>query len=391
MIVTTAKALKAELNGITVDTCPACNGKMELIFEDCLALVDGKHITLRELAQLKCSICGHQVLSGRSKAMLLLAYEECKKYGKPGLDASPKTGSKSYPFCTGYNFLYDHRDYENIPGLGGMRGDGFLTPVFFKKEALVYFMHNPDYELNLGSETYGTLAYKDKSITAFGINTNGRVVMWLGDLDSLDDNTLRFLQSQNVPSDHTLMASEFYDAQLKCRWSEPIVEAQIVNKRIRFYELQKAKKGLDLYHLDQEVIDVIDGIKKPIMYSEDEIKAVVTSLHKILVEAVTIPALKAFYKVQTGKEPSDEWKSIRYIEFLLSQQSQKDIRLLMSGPYVLNDLRNLFSHLVSVEKQEKLKQNAVTAFGLPSFILADVYRVMLDRLMALYEELVQTT
>ncbi|EDS77523.1 hypothetical protein CBC_A0925 [Clostridium botulinum C str. Eklund] len=61
--------------------------------------------------------------------------------------------------------------------------DGFLAPVFFNKECLIYFMHHPEYALIIFSEKYEILGHKDEFEIPFGITTNKKVVFWLGDLD----------------------------------------------------------------------------------------------------------------------------------------------------------------------------------------------------------------
>lgn len=39
--------------------------------------------------------------------------------------------------------------------------EGFLTPVYFEKEALVFFLAMPEYEVEIFSESYGYFAKKD--------------------------------------------------------------------------------------------------------------------------------------------------------------------------------------------------------------------------------------
>ena len=69
---------------------------------------------------------------------------------------------------------------------------------------------------------------------------------------------------------------------------------QLSNLRNKFYDLLKIKFSLNLDHLEEEVIDVLGDLKKPITFSETEIKTVISALHKIIVEAVNIENLKDF-------------------------------------------------------------------------------------------------
>jgi hypothetical protein len=83
-------------------------------------------------------------------------------------------------------FLYDPDDYYYIPGLERTFSVGFLTPVFFDKEVLLKYDASPTCQVKFASPTYGTIDGESFSIS-FGINKNGRVVMWLGDI--VDERT----------------------------------------------------------------------------------------------------------------------------------------------------------------------------------------------------------
>jgi len=376
---------------LSIDTCLKCKGKVELVFSDYKIKIDNFSIEVKNLPQLECTSCKHKVLSTKSKQLIMYLYNEGKKQKQKGVQVTPRDLNTHYKFCERFNFVYDYRDYENIPGLGALMNDGFLTPVFFKKEALIYFMHHPDYELNLFSESYGIFSYKDEFQVPFGININDKLIVWLGDLEKLDDTTLKFLEIHNVPSDHILMHTEFYDAQLNVIWSEPIIERQIVNLRNKAYDMLKLKHGLDLHHLEEEVIKALLDIKKPITYSEIEIKPVVSAMHKILIEAVNIKAMKNYYEGKVAEEDRDKeykkWGSIKYYEYILVQYSTKPIKDLIAPLYLLNDLRVIFFHLLSLDKEAALKQNIINTLGLTNFDIREVYIRLNAKLKELLEEL----
>lgn len=389
MIITSIEKFYEDNKSMSIDICKKCGEKVELVFSDYKIQIDTFFIEVKELPQLECTCCGEKVLSSKSKKIILWLYEECRANNQKGVQVTLKNLNKRYNFCERFNFNYDYRDYENIPGLSALTGDGFLTPVFFKKEALIYFMHHPDYELNLFSESYGVFGYKNQFEVPFGINKNDKLILWLGDLDKLDDNTLRYLEIHNVPSDHILMHTEFYDAQLNVIWSKPIIERQLVNLRNKAYDLLKSKHGLDIHHLEEEVINALEDIKKPITYSESEIKPVISALHKILIEAVNKNALKTYYEsVVTEKDKNyKSWGSIKYYEFLLSQFSTKEIKDLVAPLYILNDLRIIFFHLLSLEEEEKRKQNVIQTLGLTHFDVKEVYIRLVNKLKELFDEL----
>lgn len=329
--------------------------------------------------------------------MVLYLHDELDKRNQEKVISTHRHLGIKYDFCETVEFSYDYEDYQNIPGLTALAGDGFLTPVFFNKNCLIYFMHHPEYELNLFSESYGTLRYMDDFEIPFGINSNGKVVMWLGDLDKLNQDTLDYLKIHNIESDHTLINSEFYLGQMCCIFSEPIVERQIINLRNKLYDNLKIRKELNLNHLDEEVIAVLEDIRKPITYSSLEIKPVISALHKILIESVNLENLKSFYR--STAEPVDKehgkWGSIRYYQFLLLLLSGKnevddELKKLIAPLYLLNDLRILYFHIIPTEKQESLKQNIVSTLELESFQATEqMYSRLVSRLYDLFEYLVQ--
>jgi hypothetical protein len=393
------KEFNSKNKDIIIDECHKCGKPVELTCELYKILIEERLIEIDSLPQLKCIECGEKFLSEKSKSVIIYLYEKLVQQNQVALRTTFKHLNKQYPFCEKYNFKYDYRDYENVPGLTGFTGDGFLTPVFFKKTALVYFMHHPDYELNLGSETYGDIKYKDEFHIDFGINMNGNLVMWLGDLDKLNDETLTFLKIHNIDSDHTFINSEFYRAQMRCIFSEPIKEIQIINLRIKLYILLKQKFGLELNHLDEEVIFVLEDIKKPILFSETEVRPVISSLHKILIEAVNVGNFKTFYRNTANpvERSHNDWLSIKFYEYLLNflskgQKTADEIKYLIAPLYLLNDLRIYYFHIINAEKQESVRQNIVACLELTSFDnTPELYNKMIDRLFALFEYLLDKT
>lgn len=371
-----------ENKDLTIDLCKKCNSKLELVFKQYEIEIDGKVLIIEDFPQLECQSCGERFLSGHSKKIVAEGYYELMRRGDTKVISKPRNLNKRYSFCEDINFKYDYRDYDNIPGLHALAGDGFLTPVFFNKECLIYFMHHPEYTLNIFSETYGVIGYKEEFKIPFGINTNKKVVFWLGDLDKLDTTTQNYLKINNIESDHKIINSEFYDAQLKVIWSDPIIERQIINLRNKMYDVLKDKYSLDLHHLDKEVINEIANINKPIVYSDLEVKPVISALHKILIEAANISNFKNYYEKIVDKKDKNykQWKSIKYYQFILSQYilDEDELRKIIAPLYLLNDLRIIYFHLVSIDEVEKLKKNIVNSLEINNF---EETEIMYNKLM----------
>lgn len=93
------------------------------------------------------------------------------------------------------------------------------------------------------SKTTGILAVV--SLILSWINKNDKVILFLGDLDEIDkdDRAVLWLKSYNIPSDHCIVDTELYQAQLNCVFSEPIIEKRIISLRNLFYQRVKIYMG----------------------------------------------------------------------------------------------------------------------------------------------------
>ena len=192
-------------------------------------------------------------------------------------------GDHRFEWAEDADYKYDSRDLS-IPGLGidldPTHPEGFSCPVFFDRKVLGIFYNDSDYELDFFSESYGTIAekgtcgYQYEWNIPFGINENDKVILFLGDLDEIDkdDRAVLWLKSYNIPSDHCIVDTELYQAQLNCVFSEPIIEKRIISLRNLFYQRVKNIYGIDLFHLENECESSANRIRKPLNYSESELR-----------------------------------------------------------------------------------------------------------------------
>lgn len=144
---------------------------------------------------LRCKICGATFLPEHTKQMIDGTYKMMVKHEQSMGKFTPRGYKEKFKYCDKQDFEYGHRDYYNIPGLcydEGHSVKGFLTPVYFKKEALVYFLTVPDFEVEIFLESYGYIAKKDVTGVyqydwniLFGFNSNGKLIMRLGDIASM--------------------------------------------------------------------------------------------------------------------------------------------------------------------------------------------------------------
>lgn len=389
-----------------IDVCSDCNGICELVETDITCTIEGRVLHFSPMLVLRCKKCGKEFLPEHTKQMIDGAYKTAVKEKQNMGEFRPTGYKKKFGYCTVQNYEYDHRDYYNIPGLcydDEHSIEGFLTPVYFEKEALVFFLAMPEYEVEIFSESYGYIAKKDSAglfpydwNIPFGFNTNGKLIMWLGDIDDMDDRTKSILKSFNVPSDHLLIDSEFYQAQMKCIFSEPIIEKRILINKEAFISNIKKKYSIDLSHLTEECQEHEKKVRRPVVFTETSVAEVINAYDKILVEGFNVSEMRKLYEALYASSERNakytSWQSIKLLEAILVKLSSLvdniDIASVMSPLYILHDYRILLDHLLSVDKISDTKQHIVATLGVQSFNDQEViYNEEIKRLNTLFNYL----
>lgn len=376
---------KNEYQNYRFDECSSCEGICELVESDVTCIIEGKILKFLPILILRCKKCGKEFLPEYTKQMIDSAYKIAVKEKQSMGEFHPTGYKRKFDYCTQQDYEYDYRDYYNIPGLcydEEHHVEGFLTPVYFEKEALVFFLAMPEYDVEIFSESYGYIAKKDFSglyqydwNIPFGFNTNGKLIMWLGDIDEMDDKTKGILKPFNVPSDHLMTDSDFYRAQMKCIFSEPIIEKRILINKEAFISNIKKKYSVDLSHLTDECQEHEKKIKRPVVFTETTVAEVINAYDKILIEGFNVNELRKLYEVLY--DPSERnakytsWQSIKLLEAILGKLSlsveNMDIASVMSPLYILHDYRILLDHLLSVDKIYDTKQHIITTLDVQRF------------------------
>lgn len=366
------------------DECSSCGANCELGESDVECVIEDKKMYFQQLLVLKCSGCGKTYLPEHSKSMIDGAYRMLRSNHQNIGKFSRKPGyQEKFDYCKSLGFIYDYRDYYNIPGLcydEEHSRKGFLTPVYFKKEALAYFLAIPTYVVDIFSESYGYLEKVNSQGEAewqvpFGFNSNGKWVMWLGDIDTIDEQTQAIIRAFNVESDHLLVDSEFYQAQMKCIFSNPIIERRILNNKKAFIANIEKKYGLDISHLTEECRIHEQHIGRPVVFTEQTVSEVINAYDKILIEGFSIDKMRDLYEILYSEPERDRqyrnWKSIKMIQAILVKLSQNisniDVALTMSPLYILHDYRIYFDHLLAESDREDTKQHILNTLGVQSF------------------------
>jgi hypothetical protein len=281
--------------------------------------------------------------------------------------------------------MYDSDDYKYIPGLKRPFNKGFLTPVYFNREVLLKYDSSPTYRLSFASTTYGEMRQGDGFSIPFGVNKNGKVIMWLGDIARLPETEQYYLRSENVEPDHSI-GSEFYDGQIEGKFTEHSREDALFQKRSVFLEECFKRFGIKIAHLDKEVYDLAISFNAPIVDTEKERRHIADTLNKIHLESFDNNALG---QILNGFSiDSKKLGSIKRLQRVMEQVANPDdVSSVISPFYVLYDLRVAYSHLGSQEGNEEKLQFGRERLGVSSEAgLLKIYNVLIEQLGNSYDK-----
>lgn len=372
-----------------------CGGNKEFLLEDSNVIIGDYCITVVECPILKCQKCFKYKLGNRMPKQIQYAYTDLSNSEYSSCRLTTKL--ERFQYVEYANFVYDGRDL-NIPGIGfdldPTNSKGFSCPVFFDKKVLNNFFTDNDYSLNMFSESYGDIAKRGTDgwdwewNIPFGINKNGNVILFLGDLEQIDkdDRAILWLKSYNIKSDHEILDTEFYRAQFLNEFSEPIIENRIINLRNCFFERVEREFGIALHHLEEEVEASANELRKPINYSKSEIKENIIILDGLLNEGIDCNRLRELYVRVVNPLPDNykDLKTRKLLQGIIAAVEGADFaKSMISSLFYLNDLRVCYAHLISSSEIDKMMGRIIVAYGL---VNEDEFKKLYCRLIKeLYE------
>jgi hypothetical protein len=364
--------------------CDDCGKHLDLAYTDFDENVSGVRIRISGLPVLRC-VCGKEFLPDRSRFAIITLHKEALEKDSPAAMSVRRKPNRKYNF-TPVPFEYDSDDYEYLPGLWRTHDQGFLTPVFFNKNVLLKYDSLPDYSVEFASTTYGTI-YGPSFYISFGINKNGKVVMWLGDIANLPENEQYYLRSENVPSDHSI-GSEFYDGQIECIFTKPTKENSLFGLRSQFLQAALKRFKVKLGHLDDEVLSLAGSFNGPVVDTPRETQRVADTLNKIYVESFDNKAIASV--LRTVGVDLREGGALKRLEAVLQAVAEgEDVRSIMSPFFTLYDFRIAALHLTSAESAKERVKTVTDRLNLAEGTpLTEIYTAIVDGLSDSYEKMI---
>jgi hypothetical protein len=365
--------------------CEACEGPLDLVFEHFHQTVSGIEINIDGLPMLECPTCDLRVLPDRSRFSVMRVHKMATEDGHVVFRSKRSPIKEDFGF-TDVPFDYDPDDYYYYPGLVRPWSKGFLTPVFFNRTVLTKYDADPQYLIEFASPTYGLIRFHDQFAFPFGINRHGSLIMWLGDIAKLPKAEQYYLMSENRPSDHSL-GSEFYDAQIECKFTDPTQEDLLFAARSSFLIAAFKRWGEKIAHLDAEVCDEAERLRRPVHDTIAQRRSVSDILNKIHLESLDNSKLAAI--LASRKITSSGAGSLKRLQALLASVGDAETtNALMSPFYTLYDFRVACAHLGSAERSaEKMRTVAERLKLAANADLQMLYDALLAAMTASYAAL----
>ena len=309
-------------------------------------------------------------------------------------DLKNELENKIFKNYSSIGFKYDSLDYYYIPGLVREWNIGSLTPVFFNKELLLYYNSHPEYKVKFASTSrfYILDSNENKLIQhGFGINRNGNIICWLGDLEK-ELNTIdtelhkKLFLAFNIESDHDVV-SDYYTNQIEANFTSSDNESGIFYYRNEFDNLILKKHGFEITQID--INRLIEEYRYPIINEQNQIDNSYIKLNALLIESLNVKEIKKIL-IEKG-ETKDSLKSLRGLKLFEKYINKilhiNDYSKVISPLFVLYDLRLLAGHIKDSNYESKLK-SCTDRLDIPESVsIIEIQQTLCKKLIEMYKVL----
>jgi len=181
---------------------------------------DGMKIVLNSLPYLVNENSGNIYFSIPAVEIIKDYIKKAKSQGKKEVTINQfgRFNRGKLPIGEKTQFSYSPAEHFFIPGLvRNIPSDGYLTPVYFEGHVLLKFEHADGYRLEKHTSSSGRIHGPRSINIPYGVNKDGFVIMWLGDIVRFPNNELLYLYSANVEPKYDIH-SDFYRNQILGEW-----------------------------------------------------------------------------------------------------------------------------------------------------------------------------
>ena len=224
-------------------------------------------------------------------------------------------------------------------------GNEHLTPVYFHKQVLIRYLYDSRFYCDFTSDSYGQVG-NDEFEISFGVNRNGSVVVWLGDLiKDVPKREQFYWLVENKEPEHD-PHSEFYESQINCKFTEPPAAVACLNALARLNSSFHKRFSVHLYRQEsvEERVEETRRYKRLMQNNIDDFKRFVSEFNEIINENTNNAEVRRFLAEKNVPVPKDT-KGNKLLEKVY-QQVLGDDENLIAPFFFLYDLRLWADHAI---------------------------------------------
>lgn len=332
--------------------CPSCGEWLRVELLPYSETIDGVVITGDAVPCLACEACGHRA---RTRFVSDRARAEASAAKRLNQEArAMKFEDRRFDLCGDVTFQYSSLDWEAIPAVrqSDLEIDGYYAPVFFEPKVLVKYMMLDEYAVNY-FEAGGRIRFPNGFDLEYGINRNGKVLCWLGDIDKIPEKERYYLRSENVPSDHDVVSGLYKRSRLGVAAGK--TREQELTRAIRvLVGTSRDALGCDFHEQSEETLKISHSLARPVVWDRTVMLAI-NDLFKLCVESFDRKFLKREIKSMGAKVDFQvgllcllqEWLELRF---------KADASDVVRPFYVLRSWRNALDHRWSAKSSRSLDE-----------------------------------
>jgi len=314
--------------------------------------MDGVRVTWDSAPYLACKSCGNAAPTAFAGRHTRGAVMEAKRLGQGAV--ALRITDRRFGLCEDAGFRYSSLDWEAIPAVrqSDLEVEGYYVPVFFEAKVLAKYMMHEEYAMNY-FDAGGRIRFSNGFDLEYGINRNGKVLCWLGDLDKIPEKERYYLRSENIPSDHDVVSGLYLQSRLGLPAGK--TREQELTKATRdLVAVSRVALGRDLHRHSEETIKLSQSLARPVIWDRT-LMLPINDLFKVCVESFDTGFLRAD-AISMGARFRPRTPPYAILRIWLELRFNMDAWKIISPLRVLSTWRNALDHKWSAKSSRQLKE-----------------------------------
>lgn len=301
---------------------------------------------------LKCKSCGHaeptRFVDSKSRGAAM----EARRLGQGAV--ALKLEDRRFGLCVDAKFQYSSLDWEAIPAVrqSDLEPEGYYVPVFFEAKVLAKYMMHEEYPMNY-FDAGGRIRFSNGFSLEYGINRNGKVLCWLGDLDKIPEKERYYLRSENIPSDHDVVSGLYLQSRLDFPAGKTR-EQELTKATRELVAVSRKTLGRDLHMHSRETIKISQSLARPVIWDRT-LMLPINDLFKVCVESFEIKFLRK-NAISMGAMFKSNAPLYAILQKWLELRFKMDAEEISAPLRVLNTWRNALDHKWSEQSSRRLEE-----------------------------------